>query len=79
VYIYVCIYVYIYTYMNMHSVGSRLQQEVALKIVDMGFDLKEEYLDTLSGYSLDAYLPFYRCAVEVDGEECVYLEDHAYV
>jgi len=63
----------------MRWVGSRLQQEVALKIVDMGFDLKEEYVDTMSGYSLDAYLPLYRCAVEVDGEECVYVEDHTYV
>ena len=44
------------------------QAEVSQKMVSMGFNVQEEFVDEQTGYSLDVFIPEYRCAVEVDGE-----------
>ena len=46
---------------------SRLQTEVMQRVVELGLAVEEEFVDDQTGYSLDIYLPQYRCGVEVDG------------
>jgi hypothetical protein len=49
------------------SVSSGQQAEVGRVLVDLGFDAISEFVDPLTGYSYDFWIPAEAIALEFDG------------